>query len=153
MAIAPAAAKLAGACRFRTLHRGRFFPDRASPCRCTLKISLRGARCLFIELDRSDSNLSFFTEEERGALLFLSNIISDEFRRRLKKIHDQAQYLTRREREIAGLIIHGLSNRAVAASLGISEATVKKHLYNVFNKTGAESRAHLVALLRDTRAS
>lgn len=51
--------------------------------------------------------------------------------------------LTDRELELVSLIASGCSNKDIAESLGISEATVKRHLYNVFDKTGVSSRLEL----------
>ena len=55
--------------------------------------------------------------------------------------------LTDREREIVMLIGQGLSNREVAARLTLSIRTVEGHIYRATAKTGATSRAELVALL------
>jgi DNA-binding NarL/FixJ family response regulator len=52
--------------------------------------------------------------------------------------------LTPREREVLELASRGLSNRDVAATLGISEHTVKFHLASVYGKLGAASRADAV---------
>jgi predicted ATPase/DNA-binding CsgD family transcriptional regulator len=51
--------------------------------------------------------------------------------------------LTAREREIAALLISGLSNRAVAAELVISPATVARHVANIMEKLGFVSRAQI----------
>jgi DNA-binding NarL/FixJ family response regulator len=60
--------------------------------------------------------------------------------------------LTRREREVVGLLIEGLDNRAIAGALFISQATVKFHLHNIKSKFGVHSRAALVAaVLRGRR--
>ncbi|WP_166177648.1 response regulator [Rubrobacter tropicus] len=48
--------------------------------------------------------------------------------------------LSGREQEILLLAARGLSNRLIAASLHISEATVKRHLANVYEKMGVGSR-------------
>jgi DNA-binding CsgD family transcriptional regulator len=55
--------------------------------------------------------------------------------------------LNARETEIVDLLFKGYSNREIAAELGIATATVKHHLYNIFNKTGADSRTHLLFLI------
>ncbi len=47
---------------------------------------------------------------------------------------------SRRELEILLLAARGLSNRQIAASLTISEATVKRHLANLYAKMGVSSR-------------
>lgn len=57
--------------------------------------------------------------------------------------------LTPREREMATLIAQGLSNKEIAGHLGISEATVRTHIYNLFQKVGAQSRIELLNLLHD----
>jgi DNA-binding CsgD family transcriptional regulator/tetratricopeptide (TPR) repeat protein len=53
--------------------------------------------------------------------------------------------LTKRETEIADLVVGGLTNRAIATRLVISERTVETHLSRVFQKLGVSSRAELVA--------
>lgn len=54
--------------------------------------------------------------------------------------------LTAQERQVAGLVRQGLSNRDAAAQLFVSPRTVDFHLRNVFNKLGVTSRAELIAL-------
>ena len=56
-----------------------------------------------------------------------------------------ASTLTPREREIAGLIARGLSNRAIADELVISQATVARHVANILTKLGFSSRAQVAA--------
>jgi predicted ATPase/DNA-binding CsgD family transcriptional regulator len=51
--------------------------------------------------------------------------------------------LTPREREVAALVEGGLSNRAIAAALVITEATTERHIRNIFDKLGLTSRAQL----------
>ena len=48
--------------------------------------------------------------------------------------------LSERELEVLVLAARGLSNRLIATSLHISEATVKRHLANVYEKIGVHSR-------------
>ena len=55
--------------------------------------------------------------------------------------------LTARERQMANLIAQGLTNKEIAFQLGITEATVRTHIYNVFQKVGAQSRIELLNLL------
>src|SRR5262245_10186581 len=43
--------------------------------------------------------------------------------------------LTTREREVLAGVLDGASNERLAAHLGLSRATVKWHLHNVFAKT------------------
>lgn len=52
--------------------------------------------------------------------------------------------LSPRETEIVVLAARGLSNGLIAGELHISEATVKRHLANVFQKVGVNSRNEAV---------
>jgi non-specific serine/threonine protein kinase len=60
-----------------------------------------------------------------------------------------ATALTSREREIAGLVASGLSNRDIAARLVISKRTVDAHVNHIFAKLGLSSRVQLTLWLRD----
>lgn len=51
--------------------------------------------------------------------------------------------LTPRELEVVTCIVEGCSNKDVAKQFGISEETVKRHLSNVFDKTGVSTRLEL----------
>jgi DNA-binding CsgD family transcriptional regulator len=52
---------------------------------------------------------------------------------------------------VTALVALGLTNKEVAARLGLSSETVKTHLDASFRKTGAETRAGLVALVFGAR--
>ena len=51
--------------------------------------------------------------------------------------------LTRRERQVAGLVAQGLTDRQIAESLVITEGTVGVHLNNIFTKLDLHTRAQL----------
>ncbi|HJQ50058.1 MAG TPA: response regulator transcription factor [Gaiellaceae bacterium] len=48
--------------------------------------------------------------------------------------------LSRRELEVLELVADGRPNKAIAAHLGLSEFTVKRHVQNILRKIGARSR-------------
>jgi DNA-binding NarL/FixJ family response regulator len=52
--------------------------------------------------------------------------------------------LTPREEQVVALVADGLTNRAVATELGLSEHTIKKYLLRIFDKVGISSRVELV---------
>jgi DNA-binding NarL/FixJ family response regulator len=51
--------------------------------------------------------------------------------------------LTPREMEVVGCIVEGCSNRDIARQFTLSEETVKRHLSNIFDKTGVSTRLEL----------
>lgn len=56
-------------------------------------------------------------------------------------------HLTEREDEILHLLCEGMSNSDICDALVVSMSTVKKHIYNLYNKTDVKSRTQLVNLL------
>ncbi|PWB77187.1 MAG: hypothetical protein C3F08_10340 [Candidatus Methylomirabilota bacterium] len=51
--------------------------------------------------------------------------------------------LTSREQEVVGWVIQGLTNKQIAARLGISDKTVKSHISNIFSKLKINRRLQL----------
>ena len=51
--------------------------------------------------------------------------------------------LTAREREVAGFLSQGKSNREIAEDLVLSERTVESHVGNILTKLGFDSRAQI----------
>jgi DNA-binding CsgD family transcriptional regulator len=82
-----------------------------------------------LHLRRQDS----LTEHSVVLLLELIKGKKDERSRRLHQ-------LTPREREVLFWLAHGKSNNEIAAILGISAATVGKHLEHIYPKLGVENR-------------
>lgn len=60
----------------------------------------------------------------------------------------QARYdLSRRETQVAELVLRGYRNSLIASTLGITPATTKKHLSRIFEKVGVTSRSQLASKL------
>ena len=69
--------------------------------------------------------------------------------------HEQAEpvplepiRLSKRQQQLIGLLDEGLSNRDIAEHLGISEHTVKVHLWRLFRRIDVKSRTQAVAWAR-----
>jgi DNA-binding CsgD family transcriptional regulator len=56
--------------------------------------------------------------------------------------------ITRREREIIGLLLEGASAKDIARRLFISPKTVENHVYNLYQKLGVSNRVQLFRLIR-----
>ena len=57
--------------------------------------------------------------------------------------------VSKREREVIALVAEGLSNKAIAKDLNITEKTVKAHLTNIFSKLGLKDRLQLALYAKD----
>jgi two-component system nitrate/nitrite response regulator NarL len=56
------------------------------------------------------------------------------------------RHLTRREREVLVMLVHGEATAAIAANMGIQLPTARSHIQNVLAKLGVHSRLEAVAL-------
>lgn len=54
------------------------------------------------------------------------------------------QLLTHREEQVVALVAEGLANRDVARELNLSQHTIKKYLFRIFEKLGVSTRVELV---------
>ena len=58
--------------------------------------------------------------------------------------------LTPREREVAALLVQGLSYNDIKAGLFISTHTVKNHVHNIYGKCGAKNRYQVLSKIRES---
>jgi DNA-binding NarL/FixJ family response regulator len=65
--------------------------------------------------------------------------------RRLETWNGRGVRLTKREREILGLLADGLSPSQIAVDLGIAPKTVATHVEHIYAKLGVHTRAQAVA--------
>jgi DNA-binding NarL/FixJ family response regulator len=84
-----------------------------------------------------------------GETVIDPTIVSRLVRRRRRK--DPLDELTEREREVLSLIAEGLSNKALAARLSVTERTVEAHVKQIFMKlridANPESHRRVLAVL------
>lgn len=125
-----------------------------------------------VMLTVSDDDTDLFKAVEAGALGYLlKDLSADEFLEMLDGLQhgeaaitrrmatrlmkgfaaisqqqiEQEEKLTQREIELLRLVAGGMSNKAVAQTLSISENTVKYHLRNILQKLNAQNRTEAVS--------
>jgi DNA-binding NarL/FixJ family response regulator len=76
-----------------------------------------------------------------GGMGLAPELVSDLF----GQVGNPRPDLTQREREVVRLMADGHSNRAIAETLFLSEATVKTHLVRIYRKLGVDNRAAAVS--------
>jgi FixJ family two-component response regulator len=69
----------------------------------------------------------------------------------MRTLSDRYASLSRREREVLGLVVTGLINKQIGFELGISEITVKAHRGRMMRKMKAASLADLVTMATKLR--
>ena len=91
----------------------------------------------------------------RGRALSVDEIVAmaveEKPQPRTSRPPDAGAALTPREREIAGLVAEGLTNRQIAARLTISQRTAEGHVEKVLTKLGFTSRAQIAAWIAAQR--
>lgn len=70
------------------------------------------------------------------------SVLIGMYKTKLNNLTEKYQ-ISKREKEIIYMILQGKSNKEIEKELFISQNTVKNHIYNIFQKTGVNSRAQL----------
>jgi DNA-binding NarL/FixJ family response regulator len=131
-------------------------------------LRLRHPEAKFLVLTTYEGDEDIFQALQAGAVGYLVKGMShDLLLKGLRQVHEGRQYvpseiaqrlqernpqavLSGREQQVLGYLAQGKSNRAIADLLGITEATVKRHVSVILQQLNVEDRtqAVLVALRR-----
>ena len=102
--------------------------------------------CLNIKSSYADLLQSIKTVKD-GGIWADNEVLTSALKRFINKsdntIKSLSNKLTKREYEVAELLYQGLSNKAIANKLYISEKTVKTHISHIFRKLGIKHRYEL----------
>ncbi len=81
-----------------------------------------------------------------GDMVLAPNLAS----RVLRSMRQPMPKLTDREIEVLRLLATGVTNKEIAKTLFVSEATVKSHLAHIFTKLGVETRSRAIHVAQET---
>ena len=56
----------------------------------------------------------------------------------------ESVHLTKREKELAWLVLKRMTNKQIAIDLELSVCTVRTHVHNIYSKLGIHTRLQLV---------
>ena len=82
----------------------------------------------------------------------LAHLGNDDVTDRRHQAAQRLKSLTDREREVATAVGSGASNAEIAASLFMSEATVKAHVSRLLTKLAVTNRVHIAILVHDAQS-
>lgn len=127
-----------------------------------------GAGILLRRYSQNIGVVNFFRSEGEGDFsdkdLYILDVLKEHISHILSRLLEQEQgpvydknyiirkaaveyELTKREREVLYYLYEGMSNAEIGDTMNISISTVKKHVFNIFQKCGADSRVHLCAII------
>jgi two-component system, NarL family, nitrate/nitrite response regulator NarL len=107
-----------------------------------------GVRGIFLKSEPTDMLVQCIQKVARGEYWLSRDSVADLVNTVCgggdgKPLRESKYGLTPREGEIISAVLEGYSNPEIAASLSLSEHTVKHHLSNIFDKLGVYSRLEL----------
>lgn len=85
-----------------------------------------------------------FSDREKAMLALIRPHLAELHTRRDRELRGEPN-LTPRQWEVLRQVATGASNTAIARTLGLSDATVRKHLENVFLRLNVQSRTEALA--------
>jgi DNA-binding NarL/FixJ family response regulator len=115
-----------------------------------------GARGFVTKSSPLSDLLSVTRAVDRGETLIPPGMLGDLVGRWTQRRREQYEAvwllskLTKREREVLGLLIEGAGTEAIARSLVISPQTARTHVQNILSKLGVHSRLEAAALFNDS---
>ena len=122
------------------------------------RLRMESPRARFIVLTTYDGDEDIYRALKAGAKAYLlKGMTSEELILTIRGVHEGQTHippaiaerlaermatedLTPRELEVLEQIVHGMSNKQIAAELTVSEATVKTHVNSLLAKLGVEDR-------------
>ena len=87
------------------------------------------------------------SSNDKGHIMVMAERVVENHERNFEKIKKDFNFSSR-ELEVLKLVCTGLSNRAIAEKLFISEHTIKDHLKHIMQKMEVYSRSAIMATLK-----
>jgi DNA-binding NarL/FixJ family response regulator len=108
-----------------------------------------GVRAILLRDTTAEQLLAAITAVGQGLMVITADLSNQLLSAPPTPDLDSSESLTTREHEVLQLVAEGLTNKAIAQALSISEHTVKFHINTIMGKLNAPSRT--AAVVRATR--
>ena len=95
-------------------------------------------------IDLDDAEIAALSEADVHVWTQLASRIDHRLHRRQQVWADAALALTARQRRVLRGVFEGLTNKQIAAAVGVTEPAIKATLQQLFRKTRVRTRAQLV---------
>lgn len=128
---------------FSTMQMSELYRRQDSYHRMTVRLPPRGGLERRVQISRQRGEPGF-SERDKLLLRLLRPHLTG-IRDRIESERDGAALLTDRQLELLEAVARGDSNRQIARDLGVTEATVRKHLEHIYRRLGVASRTQAVA--------
>lgn len=120
-------------------------------------IHLKGEACLLdtfedvTEQRRTEGDLVQALEQVMNDTAWFSRSVVERLTnlRSVASGENLAVQLTRRERQVLGMLAQGLSDQRIALELGLSRPTIRNYVSNIYSKTNVHSRSEAVVWARE----
>ena len=109
----------------------------------TVLAALRAGASGFLLKDIEPDELARAIYTVRANQVYLHSYALQQLTTRLAEVATPPPRLTAREQQVGALIASGMSNKEIAAELGMSEKTVSVHASNLMAKLGLRSRTQV----------
>lgn len=97
-----------------------------------------------------DENLVHFIQQIKESMLSAQPNRQNRSNRVAKPPAGTDNSITFREKEIIQMLAKGLRNKEIADSLFLAEGTVKKHIYNIYQKWEVKNRIAMLTIARES---
>ncbi len=105
--------------------------------------------CRFVQIDGENQMPLADEPAWRQIVVEIDNFLGQPVEAGGVRRHLPLGELTGRERDVLEAIAQGLDNNEIAASLGMSEKTVRNHITRVLDKIGVEHRYQAIVRARE----
>ena len=102
--------------------------------------TIESGACGYVSKNASSDELLLCMEKVLGGELF----VQSELQKKVEQFNSFTEALTRREKEVMGLLLRQFSNDKIADTLCIKKRAVENYISRIYEKTGINDKSELI---------